>query len=159
MLTALANDISYDAVFSEQLKYYLTDRDAVLLVSSRMLVWGAVNIALELGVSDLVIGLTIVAIGTSLPELAASIMSALKAEHDIALGNIIGSNIANLSLVLGLTGAIWPLAVAARFIQREVPFMLLTSALVFPIVWDNQVSRLEGAVLLAILFIYLIRLL
>lgn len=75
------------------------------------------------------------------------------------MGNIIGSNIANLSLVLGITGAIWPLTVAARFIQREVPFMLLTSALVFPLVWDAQVSRLEGGLLLTILVVYLMRLL
>jgi Ca2+/Na+ antiporter len=76
----------------------------VLLASARLLVWGAVEIAVALGVSDLIIGLTLVAIGTSLPELAASVVSALRHEHDIAIGNIIGSNMYNLLAVLGLPG-------------------------------------------------------
>ena len=75
-----------------------------LLVSSRVIVWGAIEIARMLGVSDLIIGLTIVAIGTSLPELAASVMSALKGEPDIAIGNVIGSNMFNLLPVLSLPG-------------------------------------------------------
>ncbi|MGD8910862.1 MAG: calcium/sodium antiporter, partial [Chromatiales bacterium] len=79
-----------------------------LLLSSRLLVWGAVNVASALGVSDVVIGLTIVAIGTSLPELAASITSALKGEHDIAIGNVIGSNLYNILAVLSLPGLIAP---------------------------------------------------
>jgi cation:H+ antiporter len=131
----------------------------LLYAGGEGLVRGAANLGRRLGLSPMVIGLTIVSMGTSSPELAASLVGVFQGAPAVALGNIIGSNIANLSLVLGVTGAIWPLAVAARFIQREVPFMLLTSALVFPIVWDNRVSRLEGAVLLAILIIYLINLL
>ena len=131
----------------------------LLYAGGEGLVRGAANLGRRLGLSPMVIGLTIVSMGTSSPELAASLAGVLQGAPAVALGNIIGSNIANLSLVLGVTGAIWPLAVAARFIQREVPFMLLTSALVFPIVWDGQVSRLEGAVLLAILAVYLVRLL
>lgn len=80
----------------------------LLLVSSKLLVWGAINIATAFGVSDLIIGLTIVAIGTSLPELAASIVSARKGEHDIALGNVIGSNMFNTLGVLGIAGLIKP---------------------------------------------------
>lgn len=131
----------------------------LLYAGGEGLVRGAANLGRRLGLSPMVIGLTIVSMGTSSPELAASLAGVLQGAPAVALGNIIGSNIANLSLVLGVTGAIWPLAVAARFIQREVPFMLLTSALVFPIVWDGQVSRLEGTVLLAILAVYLVRLL
>lgn len=131
----------------------------LLYAGGEGLVRGAANLGRRLGLSPMVIGLTIVSMGTSSPELAASLAGVLQGAPAVALGNIIGSNIANLSLVLGVTGAIWPLAVAARFVQREVPFMLLTSALVFPIVWDGQVSRLEGAVLLAILAVYLVRLL
>jgi len=83
----------------------------LLVISSRMLVWGAVNIAHAFGVSDLVIGLTVVAIGTSLPELAASAFAAKKGEHDLVVGNVIGSNLFNTFAVVGLAGTIHPLAV------------------------------------------------
>lgn len=82
----------------------------LLIANSRVLVWGAVTIAQTLGVSDLVIGLTIVAIGTSLPELAASLIAARKGEHDIAIGNIVGSNMFNLLAVIGIAGAITPMS-------------------------------------------------
>ncbi|KZZ50462.1 calcium:proton antiporter, partial [Oleiphilus sp. HI0122] len=87
---------------------YLIGSIVALVLSSRMLVWGASGIATELGVSDLIIGLTIVAIGTSLPELAASIASALKGHHDLALGNIIGSNLFNLLAVMAIPAFISP---------------------------------------------------
>jgi len=131
----------------------------LLYAGGEGLVRGAANLGRRLGLSPMVIGLTIVSMGTSSPELAASLVGVFQGAPAVAMGNIIGSNIANLSLVLGITGAIWPLTVAARFIQREVPFMLLTSALVFPLVWDAQVSRLEGGLLLTILVVYLMRLL
>ena len=131
----------------------------LLYAGGEGLVRGAAHLGRRLGLSPMVIGLTIVSMGTSSPELAASLAGVFQGAPAVAMGNIIGSNIANLSLVLGVTGAIWPLAVAARIIQLEVPVMLLTSALVFPSVWDSRVSRLEGAALLAILVIYLISLL
>ena len=131
----------------------------LLYAGGEGLVRGAADLGRRLGLSPMVIGLTIVSMGTSSPELAASLAGVFAGAPAVALGNIIGSNIANLSLVLGVTGAIWPLTIAARFIQREVPFMLLTSALVFPIAWDARVSRLEGGLLLAILVLYLMRLL
>src|SRR5690606_37536321 len=81
----------------------------LLIASSRILVWGAVSIAQQLGVSDLIIGLTIVAVGTSLPELASSLIAVRKKEHDIALGNIIGSNVFNTLAVVGIAGSIHPL--------------------------------------------------
>lgn len=84
---------------------------AILILSSRLLVWGAVVIAQALGVSDLIIGLTVVAIGTSLPELASSVIAARKGEHDIAVGNIIGSNLFNTLAVVGLAAAIHPMPV------------------------------------------------
>jgi len=96
-----------------------------LLISSRMLVWGAVNIAQAFGVSDLVIGLTIVAIGTSLPELAASISSAFKGEHDIAIGNIIGSNLYNLLAVLPIPGFFATTIIDPEVISRDLPVMLI----------------------------------
>lgn len=97
---------------------------AVLIISSRMLVWGATNVAQALGVSDLLIGLTIVAIGTSLPELASSIAAARKGENDLAVGNIIGSNIFNTLVVVGLAAVITPIKSAdPEVMSRDVPFM------------------------------------
>ena len=92
---------------------------ALLIVSSRILVWGAVEIAHGFGVSDLIIGLTIVAVGTSLPELASSIIAARKGEHDIALGNILGSNLFNTLAVVGIAGTIHPLGVGPG-LQRDM---------------------------------------
>jgi cation:H+ antiporter len=95
-----------------------------LLIGSKSLVWGATGIAQLLGVSDLVIGLTIVAIGTSLPELAAAVVSALKNEHDIAVGNVLGSNIFNLLAVLAMPGLIAPSNIDPMVMQRDFPFMV-----------------------------------
>jgi cation:H+ antiporter len=96
-----------------------------LLISSKLLVWGASNIASELGISDLVIGLTIVAIGTSLPELAATISSARKGEHDLAVGNIVGSNLFNTLAVLAIPGLISPLSTLPEgLLTRDMPIML-----------------------------------
>ena len=122
-----------------------------LLGSSKLLVWGAVAIAHTMGVSDLVIGLTIVAMGTSLPELAASVMSALKNEHDIAIGNIIGSNIFNLLAVLGLPGLINPGPFDASVLTRDYPVMLGLTVLFFIMAYGfrgpGRINRLEGALL------------
>jgi len=97
---------------------------AVLLLSSKILVWGATNIAAHFGVSDLVIGLTIVAIGTSLPELAASISSARKGEADLAIGNVIGSNLFNILAVMAIPGLIATTAVPAAALSRDYPIMV-----------------------------------
>ncbi len=122
-----------------------------LLASSKILVWGAVSVAHSLGVSDLVIGLTIVALGTSLPELAACIMSALKNEPDIAIGNIVGSNIFNLLAVLALPGLISPIAVADEVLMRDYPVMAcLTLAflvMAYGFRGPGRISRIEGALL------------
>ncbi len=124
----------------------------LLLGSSRILVWGAVNIAHALGISDLVIGLTIVAIGTSLPELAASVMSALRKEPDIAIGNVIGSNMFNLLAVLGLPGLISPHVLEPEILSRDFPFMIGLSIAMFVMAYgfrgDGRINRLEGLLLL-----------
>lgn len=126
---------------------------AVLLLSARLLVWGAVEIAVALGVSDLVIGLTVVAIGTSLPELAASVVSALRHEHDIAIGNIIGSNMYNLLAVLGLPGLIHPDTFPAEVLMRDFPVMIVLTLGLFAAAYGfrgaGQITRYEGAALLA----------
>lgn len=122
-----------------------------LLASSRLLVWGAAALATRLGVSDLVIGLTVAALGTSLPELAASVMSARRGEHDIALGNIIGSNIFNLLAVLGLAGAIRPESLDPAVLARDYPVMVGTTLAMFFMAYGfrgpGRLSRVEGALL------------
>ena len=124
----------------------------LLVVSSRVLVWGAVGIAEGLGWSDLVIGLTVVAIGTSAPELASSIAAARKGENDLALGNIIGSNLFNTLGVVGVAGVIAPAAVSAEMVTRDIPLALAFSAvLVVFALWPlgrGRVTRIEGAVLI-----------
>jgi len=124
-----------------------------LILSSRMLVWGAVEIARSLGVSDLLIGLTIVALGTSLPELAAAIVAARRGEHDIALGNVMGSNLFNTLAVVGIAGAIHPMAVGPEVFSRDLMVMAgLTLALcVFGYGFHDpgRINRYEGAALLA----------
>lgn len=126
---------------------------ALLLASSRLLVWAAVGIAEAIGVSDLVIGLTIVAVGTSLPELAAGIASARKGEHDIAIGNIIGSNMFNLLGVLGIAGVIAPFTAERLALVRDYSimsgFMLLFVILAFGLRGRGRINRLEGGLLLA----------
>ena len=130
----------------------------MLIVSSRLLVWGAVDIAQSFGVSDLIIGLTIVAIGTSLPELASSVMAARKGEHDIAFGNIIGSNLFNTLTVVGIAGVISPLSVGPEVFTRDVLLMLaLTLSLVvmgYGFRGPGRINRFEGGFLLLTYFAY-----
>ncbi len=124
----------------------------LLIISSRGLVWGSVNIAKAAGISDLVIGLTIVAIGTSLPELAASIVSALKKEHDIAIGNIIGSNMFNLLVVLGIPGLISPHIIDPAILSRDFFFMIGLSIALFIMAYgfkgEGRINRFEGSLLI-----------
>jgi len=125
----------------------------LLVVSSRMLVWGAVSIATDLGVSDLIIGLTVVAIGTSLPELASSIAAARKGEHDLAVGNIIGSNLFNTMAVVGLAGAIQPMSIPAEIIYRDWPLMATLTLALFVMGYarngNGRINRLKGSLLIA----------
>lgn len=125
----------------------------LLIISSRMLVWGAVEIAVSLGVSDLIIGLTIVAIGTSLPELASSLIAVKKGEHDIALGNVIGSNLFNTLAVVAIAGFISPLAVEREILTRDIAVMSGLTVLLFVFAYGfsgrkGRINRLEGSVLL-----------
>lgn len=108
---------------------------ALLVISSRLLVVGAVNIAMALGVSELIIGLTIVAIGTSLPELAAAVMSALKGHSDIAIGAIVGSNVFNLLVVLAGPGLFGPLTLNASVMTRDWPVTMLTTGTLMMLAW------------------------
>ncbi len=125
----------------------------LLILSSRVLVWGAVEIATSLGVSDLIIGLTIVAVGTSLPELASSVIAARKGEHDIALGNIIGSNLFNTLAVVGIAGSIAPMAVSQELLYRDVMTMIVLTLSLFVFGYgfrgQGRINRIEGGILLS----------
>lgn len=122
----------------------------ILVISSRLLVWGAVEIAQAFGVSELIIGLTVVAVGTSLPELASSIAAARKGELDIAIGNVIGSNMFNTLAVVGLAGVIHPTIVPPEVLQRDMVVMgtLTLSLLLFTLSFKGQgrIGRVKGSI-------------
>ena len=139
----------------------------LLVLSSRLLVWGAVTIAQGLGVSDLIIGLTVVAVGTSLPELASSIAAARKGEHEIALGNVIGSNMFNTLAVVGLAAVIHPMQISPEVLRRDVAIMAALTVLLLifcigqrtrhgqHVKWrDGRIGRVKGGVLLAVYLAY-----
>ena len=132
---------------------------AFMLLSSQAVVWGSTAIAKYFGISDLVIGLTIVALGTSLPELAASITSAVKKEHDIAIGNVLGSNMFNLLAVLGLPGLISPAKLDPELLSRDLPVMIGMTIALFAMSFgfgrQGKISRLEGAILLGSYLFYM----
>jgi cation:H+ antiporter len=135
----------------------------LLIVSSRILVWGAVDLATMFGISDLVIGLTIVAVGTSLPELASSIIAARKGEHDLALGNILGSNLFNTLAVVGIAGLIAPMSVAPEVLTRDLPVMaaltLVLVAMCYGFRGPGRINRIEGGALLLAFVAYTVYLL
>jgi cation:H+ antiporter len=133
--------------------FWLAAGLVLLVVSSRILVWGAVEIAHAFGISDLIIGLTVVAVGTSLPELASSLVATRKGEHDIALGNVLGSNLFNTLAVVGIAGAIHPMAVEPGVLGRDMLVMGALTLSLFVIGYGprglGRINRLEGAALLA----------
>jgi len=122
----------------------------ILWKSADLLVAGAVALAERLGVSPLLIGLTVVAMGTSAPEVAASIAAAIRGEGDIAIGNVYGSNIANLALVGGLASLIRPLTIGRRTLRREIPVMLIVALLLWPVLQNSALSRVDGLILVAV---------
>lgn len=120
-----------------------------LLAGAEALVRGASRIAAATGLSPLLIGLTVVALGTSAPELAVAIGAALRGASDIAVGNVVGSNITNVLLILGLTALVAPIVVSRQLIRLDVPVMILCSLAVMALTLDGRLSRLEGGVLFA----------
>ncbi|CAM3617838.1 MULTISPECIES: calcium/sodium antiporter [Halomonas] len=131
----------------------------LLVASSRLLVWGAVEIAVRFGVSDLIIGLTVVAVGTSLPELASSISALRRKEHDMVLGNIVGSNLFNSLAVVGIAGLIAPIETGREVLVRDWSVMTCMTLLMilFAFSWrgrPRRINRLEGGILLALFVAY-----
>ena len=132
---------------------------AMLIKGADFFVDGAVGIATRFGIPQLVIGLTIVAMGTSAPEAAVSISAAAKGNADITIGNILGSNILNILIILGITSVITVLAVSVTTVKFEIPFLLIITAILFLLGLDGKIGFLDGLVLIALMvgyFIYLL---
>ena len=127
---------------------------ALLVGSSRALVWAAKDIALALGVSELIIGLTIVALGTSLPELAASVSAARKNEHGVAFGNVVGSNLFNTMCVVGIAAAITPVTVDPKILTRDLPATAIVTLFLFIFGIRRKIDRVSGVLLVAIYIVY-----
>ncbi len=125
-----------------------------LYFGAEWLVRGAARIASEMGTSPVVVGLTLVSLGTSAPELVVGIVATLDNQGGLLLGNVFGSNLANIGLILGATALIKPLAVADRVISRDVPIMIVITILVFPLVLDLGMDWGDGVILLALLVVY-----
>ena len=130
-LAAEVNHSLEDSISLTRAIVYLFVGMILLVISSRVLVWGGVGLARLLGISDLIIGLTIIAIGTSLPELASAIVAVRRNEHDLALGNVIGSNIFNTTIVIGITGVIAPTTIEPVMFVRDIPILIGFTFLLF----------------------------
>jgi cation:H+ antiporter len=129
---------------------------AALIGGAELLVRGAAGLAKRAGISPLVVGLTVVAFGTSSPELAVSVAAAFRGQADLAVGNVVGSNIFNILFILGLSALITPLVVARQLVRIDVPIMLAASVVTALFVMDGRLSRLEALPLLAALGLYLV---
>ncbi len=128
---------------------YLIAGLVLLVAGAEVLVRGAAKLAAQFGIPPLIIGLTVVAFGTSAPETAVSVQAALDGSGDLAIGNVVGSNIANVLFILGLTALIAPLIVSRQLIHLDVPIMIGASLLTFALAWDGSLSKLDGAILFA----------
>ena len=128
----------------------------LLVVGAEMLVRGASKLALVAGISPLIIGLTVVAFGTSAPEFAISIMSGLSGQADIALGNVVGSNIFNVLFILGISASVAPLLVCQQLVRLDVPLMIAVSILMLVMGSNGRISSMEGAFLFLLLIVYTI---
>jgi cation:H+ antiporter len=128
----------------------------VLYFGAEWLVLGAARLAGSMGVSPMVVGLTVVSFGTSAPELVVCGVAALGGNTDLAVGNVLGSNLANIGLILGLTAVVMPLAVHSRVVWRETPLMLLATVALFPLARDGVLSVGDGVLLLLGLVAYLV---
>lgn len=124
--------------------FWLVTGLVIMIASSKLLIWGAVNIAQFMGVSDLVIGLTIIALGTSLPELAATISSVKKGQHDLAVGNVIGSNLFNLLAVMGIAAAITPIPIENGALYRDIPVLFASMGLFLLLCWIKPNTTPNG---------------
>lgn len=133
---------------------YLIAGLVLLVAGAEVLVRGAARLAAQFGIPPLIIGLTVVAFGTSAPETAVSVQAAFNGSGDLAIGNVVGSNIANVLLILGATALIAPLIVSRQLIRLDVPIMIGASLVVYALAWDGGLSRLDGALLFSGIIAY-----
>ncbi|MBK3845218.1 calcium/sodium antiporter [Stutzerimonas xanthomarina] len=133
---------------------YLIAGLVLLVAGAEVLVRGAAKLAAQFGIPPLIIGLTVVAFGTSAPETAVSVQAALNGSGDIAIGNVLGSNIANVLLILGVTSLVAPLIVSRQLIRLDVPIMIGASLVTYALAWDGSLSRLDGALLFSAVIAY-----
>jgi cation:H+ antiporter len=127
----------------------------LLYFGAEALVRGAIRLGQLLKISPIVIGLTVVSIGTSAPEFVVCVLAALRGSPDLVAGNVLGSNLANVGLILGLAALVQPLEVRRRVVRREIPWMLGITVAALPLLWNLQVGRMEGSLLALALFVYL----
>lgn len=128
---------------------------ALLVAGAELAVWGSIRLARRIGVSPLVVGLTVVALGTSLPELFVSVIAAYGGEPQIALGNVVGSNIFNIAVILGLGALLRPIKIEMDLLRLEIPFVFVTTILFISMAWDGRIGRTDGPVLLGLFAAYL----
>ena len=135
---------------------YLSGGLVMLFVGAEGLIRGSSNLAIKIGITPLVVGLTVVAFGTSAPELVVSLKAALIGNGSIALGNIVGSNIANIALILGIAALVRPLNVHANVIRREIPIMIGLTILLIILLMDGEIGFFDGLIFVSGIFIYTI---
>ena len=156
----LSKEVNVDSVSLFKLSFYLVSGGTFLYFGSHFLVNGASGLAREIGLSERIISVSIVAFGTSVPELAASIIAALKKQKDLSIGNLIGSNIFNVLAVLGITSMVKPIAVLDEsLITNDIWWMLGISVLLYPLMFlfkKDHFGRVEGLVLLMVYTIYIL---
>lgn len=136
--------------------FYVVCGILFLYGGGELLVSGSVSLARALGVRPLIVGLTVVAFGTSSPELAASLFAAFAEAPDMVLGNVIGSNILNIGAILGLTALLYPLTTQVQLLRRDIPVMIGAGALLFLLIPDHLIGRVEGLLLFVLLGLYLV---
>lgn len=130
-----------------------------LVWSADKLVFGAAALARNVGISPLVIGMTILAMGSSAPEMMVSATAALDGKTDTAVGNVLGSNIANIALILGITALIKPLSISSAVLRRELPLMIAVTLVAGALLWDSHLGFYEGALLFVLFALFLLTML
>ena len=139
-----------------EITLYLVGGLVLLFIGAEGLIRGSSNLAIKIGITPLVVGLTVVAFGTSAPELVVSLKAGLMGNSSISLGNIIGSNIANIALIIGVASLIRPMAVHANVIRREIPIMIGVSVMLLLFLIDGEIGFIDGLVFVSGLIIYLV---
>lgn len=135
--------------------FYIVAGAVLVLWGADKMTDGAVAVAERMGIPQIIIGLTIVAMGTSMPEFCVSLVSALRGTADLAVGNVVGSNVFNAMLIVGVAAAVAPITILQSTVRRDIPFALLASALLVAMCYDGTISRLDAAILFALFVVFM----